>query len=228
MAGDGRHVERLDAIEGHLQVLLRRQYVLRRRAVRQEETRRRIVEAAVELHTTIGPSQTSIAAIAKRAGVQRLTVYRHFPDKRSLSFACSSHYRALNPLPDPAVFRAVADPEERLRVALSAAYAYHHRTGAQLTAIFHNAAATDLLLDEVAAPDLQRWQELRDVLAAGWRLRDRRRQLHLAVIGHALQLDTWRSFVEEYKLEDAELIDLMVALVQAVVQPHGPRPAAHQ
>src|SRR5688572_26409701 len=91
-----------------------RQYELRKRAERQAETRRRIVEATVDLHTTVGPSRTKIAAIAERARVQRHTVYAHFPDERALFSACSAHWATANPFPDPASWARIAQPELRL------------------------------------------------------------------------------------------------------------------
>ena len=94
-------------------------YTLKRRAEQQAETRRRIVEAVVELHKTIGPADTTISAIAERAGVERLTVYRHFPDDAALFSACSEHWRAAHPHPDLAVWVGIADPGERLRLASS-------------------------------------------------------------------------------------------------------------
>ena len=78
-----------------------RTYRLKRRAERQNETRERIVEAAVDLHTTLGPARTSILAIAERAGVERPTVYRHFPTTESLLTACTAHHWAQQPAPDP-------------------------------------------------------------------------------------------------------------------------------
>ena len=96
-----------------------RKYEMKRRARRQEETRRRITEAAVRLHQALGPAKTTISAIAERAGVQRLTVYRHFPDERALLSACSSHYAAANPPPDPEPWTRIPDPEDRLRRALA-------------------------------------------------------------------------------------------------------------
>src|SRR3954449_12861839 len=95
-----------------------RTYELKRRAERQEETRRRIVEAAVELHTTLGPSRTTVQAIAEKADVTRPTVYAHFPDACSLLEACSGHVRATVPPPDPTPWQAIADPSERLETAL--------------------------------------------------------------------------------------------------------------
>src|SRR3954469_1224735 len=99
-----------------------RTYELKRRAERQEETRRRIVDAAVELHSTLGPARTTVQAIAERAGVTRPTVYAHFPDERTLFQACSGHVRATVPPPDTAAWHAIADPAERLETALRELY----------------------------------------------------------------------------------------------------------
>ena len=95
-----------------------RKYELKQRALSQAETRQRIVDATVDLHRELGPLRTTISAIAERAGVQRLTVYRHFPDDRALFGACGGQWRAAHPLPDPSAWAGVEDPAERLQVAL--------------------------------------------------------------------------------------------------------------
>src|SRR5258708_26025908 len=105
-----------------------RKYELKERAESLNATRERIVEATVELHDSLGPARTTISAIAERAGVQRLTVYRHFPDERSLFEACSGHWAAHNPPPDPSTWSALDDPEERLRIALVEIYAFYRAT----------------------------------------------------------------------------------------------------
>ena len=91
----------------------KRPYRMTRRAELEEETRRRITESTVELHEELGPARTSISAVAERAGVRRSTVYRHFPDEAALFAACSSHWRAANPPPDPRAWAAIADPAVR-------------------------------------------------------------------------------------------------------------------
>src|SRR3712207_3652089 len=78
-----------------------RKYEMKRRAERMEETRRRIAEAAVELHGTIGPARTTVSAIAEKAGVQRHTYYAHFPELKDLYQACMGLHLERNPLPDP-------------------------------------------------------------------------------------------------------------------------------
>src|SRR3954447_14173700 len=92
-----------------------RKYELKRRAESQAETRQRIVEAAVQLHQTKGPGLTSFSDVARLAGVQRNTLYRHFPDEHSLLLACSGQYGQLNPPPDPTTWREQAGAHPRPR-----------------------------------------------------------------------------------------------------------------
>src|SRR3954465_11441524 len=91
-----------------------RQYELKVRAERQEETRRRIAAATAELHQEVGPARTTIAEIARRAGGQRPTVYNTFPDERSLFAACQAHFMASPPPPDPGPALATEDPHQRV------------------------------------------------------------------------------------------------------------------
>src|SRR3954453_5226831 len=107
-----------------------RTYTLRERARKQAETRQRIVEATSALHEEVGPARTTVAEIARRAGVQRLTVYNHFPDDAPLIGACSAHFVARHPPPDPGAWAQVDDPPERLRTALTQIYARFHETEA--------------------------------------------------------------------------------------------------
>src|SRR4029079_2599012 len=110
-----------------------RSYTLKKRAESQAETRRRIVEAAGELPCTRGPAATSFSMVAERAGVQRHTLYAHFPDERSLLMACSGLVHERDPLPDPTPWRSIEDRYERLRVGLTAIYGWFER-GADLAA----------------------------------------------------------------------------------------------
>src|ERR687888_967248 len=122
-----------------------RKYELKRRAEHQEETRRRIVAAAVELHTTVGPARTSVAAIAERADVTRPTVYAHFPDADALFRACSGHVRATVPPPDLSAWRSIEDPEDRLEAALRALYDYYARLEPLLENIHRDAPVLPIL-----------------------------------------------------------------------------------
>jgi AcrR family transcriptional regulator len=192
-----------------------RRYRLKRRAEQQEETRRRIVAATVALHEALGPARTSISAIAERAGVERLTVYRHFPDEHALLSACAHHFLSEHPLPDPNPWRQIADPGARLRHALTVVYAYHRETAAMMTKVLRD-AETHPVLQALLVPYAEYWTLVRDVLATGWEVRGRRRTLLLAAIGHALELETWCSLAQRQGLSDAEAVELMVGMVCSV------------
>ena len=192
-----------------------RKYELKERARSQSETRQRIVEATFELHSSVGPTRTTISAIAERAGVQRLTVYRHFPDDRSLFQACRGHSVAVRPLPDTSAWAAIDDPEERLLVALGEIYAFFGSTE-QLTANLRRDLPDLPVLQEVAASSVRYWDNLRAVLDRGWKTRGRKRKLTRAVIGHGLEFETWRSLVRRQGLDDTEAAKAIVQLTRAI------------
>ncbi|MDP9409379.1 MAG: TetR/AcrR family transcriptional regulator [Actinomycetota bacterium] len=194
-----------------------RKYEMKRRARRQEETRRRITEATVELHQALGPANTTISAIAERAGVQRLTVYRHFPDERAVLSACSSYYEAQNPVPDVDPWTRIPDPEDRLRRALKETYAYHRRTEPMMAKVLRDAQIHTPTM-EVTVPYLRHWDRARYALVAGWGAEDQRLKRLLAALGHALDFWTWRSLVREQGLTDEEAIELMVGMVRSAMR----------
>jgi AcrR family transcriptional regulator len=179
-----------------------RKYELRKRAERMAATRQRVVEAAVALHTTLGPAATSISAIADRAGVQRHTVYAHFPDSDSLVRACSAHWAEQHPLPDLAPAVAVSEPAERLRRVLRALYAWYGDVEDDLALFERDAFA----IPEPAARREASRRALRDALARGCDERTR------AAVGHALEFQTWRSLVRREGLSSRAAADAMVAL----------------
>jgi AcrR family transcriptional regulator len=185
-----------------------RPYTLKVRAERQDETRRRIVEAAIELHQTIGPAATTVSQIAAHAGVGRVTVYRHFPDELTLARACSGRYFERNPAPDPETWRAIADPEQRLRTGLRETYAYHRATRQMIAHVL--ADARD---HPVMAPYHEHWRRAAGVLAERWPARGRRRTTLRAAIALSLSFDTWRTLAEEHGLADPEAVELMLHLV---------------
>jgi AcrR family transcriptional regulator len=192
---------------------VKRTYEQKRRAERASETRQRIVEAAVGLHTTVGPARTTIAAIARRAGVQRHTVYAHFPSERKLFEACSSHWSALHPLPDAERERwsATGDAESRLRAALDDLYAWYEEAGDDV-ALFRRDARTHATTAEVLAADDARLTSLRDALLAGWP----RRKAVRAAVSHALELETWQSLVQRHGLTRQQAVDAMIRFVASV------------
>ena len=190
-----------------------RTYELKRRAERQEETRRRIVAAAVELHTTLGPSRTTVQAIAEKAGVTRPTVYAHFPDARSLFEACAGHVRATIPPPDPTLWRSISDPGERLETALRDLYRYYERLEPLLENVQRDATAMPIVA-EMNAYRVRYLEEIRDLLLEAWTTRGARVRLRRA-IGHALEFRTWQSLVRRQGCSTSEAVRLMLTFVRA-------------
>ncbi len=191
-----------------------RKYEMRRRAARQEETRQRIVAATVALHEEVGVIGTTISDIAERAEVERATVYRHFPDERSLIAACTAHYYRQHPLPDVEPWQRIADPAERLRTALSEIYAYHRRTAPMMARTIPEVPRLPVV-QEVIAPVMAHWAWARDVLAAGWS-QNRSRLPVAAAVGHAIGFATWQSLVQEQGLDEGRAVDMMVVLVHCL------------
>jgi AcrR family transcriptional regulator len=191
----------------------RRKYELKRRAERQEETRRKIVASAVALHSTVGPARTTVAAIAERAGVGRPTVYAHFPDRDSLFRACSGHVRAAVPPPDPTVWRSIADPGERLQAALRDLYGYYARLEPLLENVQHDAAILPIVR-EMNAYRVRYLKEVRDLLLDAWPTGEARPRVRRA-IGHALDFGTWQSLVRRQGCQKAEAVQLMLTLARA-------------
>jgi AcrR family transcriptional regulator len=191
-----------------------RTYELKKRAERQEETRRRIVAAAVALHTKLGPSRTTVQAIAEKAGVTRPTVYAHFPDARSLLEACSGHVRATIPPPDPALWHAISDPSERLETALRELYSYYERLEPLLENVQRDAAVMPLVAEMNTYRD-RHLEEIRDLLLQGWPAGDGARARLRQAIGHALEFRTWQSLVRRQGCTTDEAVRLMVAFARA-------------
>jgi AcrR family transcriptional regulator len=197
----------------------KRRYRKRQRAEQEAETRRRITEAAVKLHGTIGPAKTTVSGIAREAGVQRATVYRHFPDEEAIYAACTAHYRSLHPPPDFERWAGLADPDERLRVGLGELYAFYAETRQMLESTGRDVDRVPAVRKAAAAMDAYR-EGARSVLLRGRPERGRARERVAAAIGHALAFPTWRSLVREQDLGDAEVVELMAALVASA----GARP----
>ncbi|MDH6455824.1 MULTISPECIES: TetR/AcrR family transcriptional regulator [unclassified Streptomyces] len=188
-----------------------RGYEMRKRAEDVERTRQRIVEAAVHLHGTAGPASTSVSAIAERAGVTRLTVYRHFPDETALFEACSGHWLSRQRSPRPEEWGALENPLERLTVGLADIYRFY-RAGEQMLTL--------VIRDQHAVPESRRqaWEERTrqyvEVLARAWPQADD--PVLRAVIGHAAAFSTWRSLCREQGLTDRDAVGVMVTLAEAV------------
>ncbi len=191
-----------------------RKYTLKQRAEEQERTRARIVEAAMQLHGELGPRATSISAIAERAGVQRLTVYRHFPDDAALFRACSSHWIELNPPPDPAMWRGLTHARERTRAVLGALYAYYRRTADMWTGVHRDA---DLPAMQAPLSDFFAYLDgLAADLTAAWQPRGRKSKPLKAAARHAVEFGTWRS-LQAHALGDAQAAELVTSWLAASV-----------
>jgi len=192
----------------------RRTYTLKARAERQADTRRRIVEATAALHVEVGPARTTVAEIARRARVQRLTVYHHFPDERELFAACGDYSLAQHPPPDPSAVFAIEDPAERLRAVLRPLYRWYRKR-----ARAHANVQRDRLLipalDAVMRIRMdQQVNSLADALAAGFAPAVHSAKGVRAAIALALDFWTWRRLSQEGLSEDAAA-DLMVESVKA-------------
>jgi AcrR family transcriptional regulator len=184
-----------------------RTYTLKRRAESQAETRRKIVDAAVELHSTIGPARTTISMIAEKAGVQRHTLYSHFPDERSMLLACSGHTLEQDPLPDAEAWRAITDPALQLQTGLSAVYDWYARNESLVACVLRDAEHYQPVREisaERYGPSIGAWHT---VLGAA--LTDAQR----AMLAVALSFHTWRTLTRETGLKPAAAVAAMVAAV---------------
>ena len=200
-----------------------RSYRMRKRADDVAATRRRIVEAAVHLHGTIGPAATTISALADQAGVTRLTVYRHFPDDRALFAACSAHWASGQVMPDPQAWSRIAHPAQRLRAGLSDLYRFYRAAEPMLTNIRRDRAAVPSELRErTDAADAS----YRDVLLQAFAVRGPRRRRLRAVLGHAVSFWTWRSLCLDQNLSDPEAVEAMTTLALATACGTSSRRAA--
>jgi AcrR family transcriptional regulator len=201
----------------------RGKYELKKRAERQEQTRLRIARAALELHETVGPALTTRSAIAQRAGVGRPTVYAHFPDDLSLGMACSSLGLAENPLPDPGMWEEIADPERRLKEALTELYGYFRRREGLWANILrdqdipHHRDNPDVR--EIMRPFVEHWERMQRTLAAGWGAHEgQAQQLLTGAIGLALDFQSWRTMVRKQGMTDEQAVELMARMVRCVAQ----------
>src|SRR5215212_4044150 len=197
----------------------RGKYNLKARAERHQQTHQRIVETAVELHTAYGPAQTTITDIAKRAGVERQTVYNHFPDELSLLKACSAHNRTLNPPPDPEPWKLIAGPQSRLRRALAEVYAYYRRNEQMIAKVTRDAQANPNV-GRVFEARIKHQERMRDALGAGF-LEQGDEQSHKQLYGAlwvALEFQAWRALVRQQGFEDEEVIELMVGMVRCLMR----------
>jgi AcrR family transcriptional regulator len=188
----------------------KRKYTLKQRAARQEQTRERIVDAAMALHEEIGPAETTISALAKRAGVQRLTVYRHFDDERAILQACSAKWLGLHPPPDISSIPP-GEPIVRTRSLLSSLYGYYGGNERMWTSLYRDLGRSAALEEPIAQFESY-LGSLLEALLADWRpLRSKSLR---ATLAHALHFSTWQSLSRQ-GLRRRTLTDLVCEWVTA-------------
>lgn len=192
----------------------RRRYEQRERARQHEATRRRIVDALVELHETVGAARTTVTEVARRAGVGRMTVYNHFATEAEMVTACTSHWIAQHPPPDVEAWGDIPDPDERLAVALASLYPYYAETQAMWTTAYRDAP----LVPSLGAIMDSAWFALLDravdMLARGRGLRGGARRRVRGALRLAIDFPTWRTLTAS-GMSAAEAADVAAAFVGA-------------
>jgi AcrR family transcriptional regulator len=203
-------------LEFQARTMKTRKYTKIRRSEQQEQTRNRIVDAAMVLHEEKGPANTSIKAIAERAGVQRLTVYRHFPDDDSLYQACSAHWLALNPPPDITEWENIEPAHTRTFEALMAFYQYYNNTRMMWTKVYRDIeqvrAVRNVMVDYEAYLDM-----IRDGLLAPWKLKGKRKRQLAITLRHLLRFTTWQS-LECENVKNKQKVELAMSWIQSLVK----------
>jgi AcrR family transcriptional regulator len=195
-----------------------RAYRMRKRGEAVDRTRQRITDAAVELHTSVGPSAASMSAVADRAGVTRVTLYRHFSSMDDLFRACMTHWRSMHPLPDPDRWRSIPIFERRLRSALAELYGWYAENGDDLYPVYRDAAHTpqSTRLARRETNDRQAEAILGDLAVTG-----AARQRLRAAIGHAVQFWTWHSLARDQGQSTREAAALAADFVLAAIRQAG-------
>lgn len=191
----------------------KRKYTKTLRAEQQDGTREKIVEATVALHEELGPANTSIKAIAEKAGVQRLTVYRHFPDDASLFEACTSHWFALNPPPSLAEWAGLEDAGACSQAALLAFYRYYRRTDKMWRAAYRDVDQLEALQGPMGQFEAY-LDQVRDDLLARWRPAPGQKKSLAIILRHCLRFSTWASLKKE-KLSDKKIVELVMGWLRA-------------
>jgi AcrR family transcriptional regulator len=187
----------------------KRRYEKKARAAAEEATRMRVIEAAIELHGSVGPARTTVSAIAERAGVRRATVYRHFPDETAMLLGCSATWAQRNPLPDPGSWAPIADPQARLEAALDAVYAWYERVEPMLSKVLSDVDAVPVVA-EIQSHRYAYLAAVEETLAPGWETSERQP----ATLGFALDFHAWRA-LHARGLSRADAVAVMTGAVRA-------------
>lgn len=194
----------------------KRRYHMTKRAEAEAETRKRITQSTVDLHEALGPSRTSISAIAAHAGVRRSTVYRHFPDELALFKACTAHWMVANQPPDPSAWTVIEDADKMLCAVLNDLYAYYRRTRRMMESI-HRDEEIMPLVKQMMGGYRDYLTGARSLLMDRCRPEPARCRQVEAAIGHAISFPAWRSLALEQGLTDEDCSELMCRLVRAAL-----------
>jgi AcrR family transcriptional regulator len=197
---------------------VKRKYQLKRRAERQEETCQRILDATVALQERVGVPGTTISSVAEQAGVERLTVYRYFPDETALLTAATAYYLKENPCPNPEPWKAIADPEARLHVGLTAAYAYHEQTEGMIGHLIQGLPFKPVVCNALEGYSTH-WINVQHILSEGWD--GANPELVTVAVGHTISFKTWHSLVRDLGLNNTKAVELMVGMVRSCI--HRPK-----
>jgi AcrR family transcriptional regulator len=192
----------------------KRAYRLSARAESQAETRQRIVEAAIALHEKLGPAHTPMSAIAARAGVQRLTLYRHFPDEAAIFAACTAHWGALHPFPDARLWDGIKDPTSRVEATLAAHYDYFAGTRGMWSVAYRDVGLVKPIQPVLAHAD-EHLDTVAGSLGAGFGRKGAVRGNLVATLRHALNFATWVS-LEECGLDTEAKVSLVLHWLDGV------------
>ena len=190
----------------------KRGYELKERARKQEETRRRIAEVTAELHAEVGPAKTTVTEVAKRAGVQRLTVYKHFPTEADLFEGCSVHYMSQHPFPDVRGALAIEDPERRIRETLGLMYGWFHETEAMTANIQRDRLLMPALDDRASQMMDPALEWIAGELTGGFGATGARAERVAAMVAVATDFWTWRR-LKQVGLDDEAAATLMARAV---------------
>lgn len=192
----------------------KRKYRKTRRAEQEEQTRDKIVDAAMALHEELGPRATSISAIAERAGVQRLTVYRHFEDDAAIFQACSSRWFELNPPPDLSLWQQLAPAAHQTEEALLNIYRYYSANARMLSRVYSDEADVPAL-QEVMEGFRSYLNQIGNDLIKAWQPESKKRKDVKALLNHALQFSTWKSLSQE-KMKERRIAEVMTKCIDRI------------
>src|SRR5919106_3340922 len=200
---------------------VKRPYRQKARAEKAASTRRSIVEAALRLHESVGPAQTSLSAVAREAGISRPTLYAHFADEGALFRACTEHWLQRDPPPDPAAWLQISDPVQRVGTALGEIYSHYARNEQMIENVFRDMYLVDSMrsfnVPLVEGTFAAMTEILTTAFADGPEIADRRR----AMVAVAISFDTWQTLVEGARLSTTEGADLMAGAVVCVGESVG-------